>query len=178
MNLWVGTRRCAWLLGVITAFVIGGLTYACFNAGFLNHRLTLRTYFSDAQGLRAGSPVSLAGVEIGKVTTVRVLSQSGKNIAEITFLISTPYDLKIPNNAAITTASAGILGDTFLVIKTDGASGPPATNGTVLKAVPPERDFTTEFSQSFVNAVRENQQQDQTSVVKPAASIQPANPKQ
>jgi ABC-type transporter Mla subunit MlaD len=165
-------------LYVLTAIAIGAIAYVGFFPGLLNHRLTLRTYFADAHGLRAGAPVSLAGVNIGRVKVVRVLSQSGKSTAEITFLISTPYELKIANDAVATTASAGVLGDTFLEIKTDGASGPPATNGTVLKAVPPERDITIELLHSLVDAVRENQQHNQTSVGKAAASIQPSNPKQ
>jgi len=165
-------------LCILTAIVIGAIAYVGFFSGLLNHRLTLRTYFADAHGLRAGAPVSLAGVNIGKVKTVCVLSQSGKSTAEITFLISTPYELKIPNDAAATMASAGVLGDTFLVIKTDGASGPPATNGTVLKAVPPERDITIEFMHLLVDAARENQQHNQNSMGKSAVSISPANPKQ
>jgi len=162
----------------VAAIVIGTILYAGLSADLLNHRLTLRTYLDDAHGLRAEAPVSVAGVTVGKVKSVRVVSLSGKSTAEITFSISTPYDLRIPIDAAATTASEGLLGDTFLKIKIDGANGPPAQNGTVLKALPPERDFATGVLHSLVDAAGPNSEHSQTTASKPAGSAAQSTAKQ
>jgi phospholipid/cholesterol/gamma-HCH transport system substrate-binding protein len=37
------------------------------TGGWLTHKITIRSYFDNAGGLREGAPVRLAGVDIGNV---------------------------------------------------------------------------------------------------------------
>ena len=60
------------------------------------YELKLFTYFKDAQGLKAGTPVRLAGVDVGKVLSVRARPDLTPNPAEVQLVVSTPYELKIP----------------------------------------------------------------------------------
>ncbi|PYV50795.1 MAG: hypothetical protein DMG92_06460, partial [Acidobacteria bacterium] len=46
-------------------------------------RLELTTYFADAQGLRRGAPVRLAGVNVGSISDVRVRPDLRDNPAEV-----------------------------------------------------------------------------------------------
>ena len=43
------------------------------TGGWFTSKITLRSYFDNAGGLREGAPVRLAGVDIGNVTTVRIV---------------------------------------------------------------------------------------------------------
>ena len=60
---------------VLFAIVIVGIVAVAMFVGrakiLRGHRLELKVYFKDAQGLRVGAPVRLAGVDIGSVTKVR-----------------------------------------------------------------------------------------------------------
>lgn len=126
---------------IVVAFALGALAGASatvwWHSGLPNHRLELKAYFQNANGLRAGAPVQIAGVTIGKVTAIRAQPAHPENPAEVLMRISTPYELKIPSDATASLAVAGVLGDVFIQINTAGASGPPATSGATLKSLEP-----------------------------------------
>jgi phospholipid/cholesterol/gamma-HCH transport system substrate-binding protein len=126
--------RKAFLIAIV---VIGIVAIAMFGrTRLLGHRMELKAYFQNAQGLRAGAPVRLAGVEVGSVTSVRARPEMQGSPAEVVMLLNTPYELKIPNDSTVSLATAGVLGETFAEIEAQGASGPPAKTGDVLKAKP------------------------------------------
>src|SRR5437763_7059253 len=67
-------------VGLLVLIAIGVLIILILNASgtinpFVSH-LHLKARFSDANGLRDGSEVRLAGVKIGKVDRIRLLSPS------------------------------------------------------------------------------------------------------
>ena len=71
------TRSLAWSelkIGVltITAIVIAVATIFLLTGGrgFFWQRYNLKTRFANVAGLKSGSPVRLAGVEVGTVTSV------------------------------------------------------------------------------------------------------------
>jgi phospholipid/cholesterol/gamma-HCH transport system substrate-binding protein len=122
---------------VIAIVVIGIVAIAIFGrTTFLRRRTELKAYFQNAQGLRAGAPVRLAGVEVGSVTRVRARPEMQGSPAEVVMLMSTPYELKIPNDSTVSLSTAGVLGETFAEIDLQGASGSPAKTGDVLKSKP------------------------------------------
>jgi phospholipid/cholesterol/gamma-HCH transport system substrate-binding protein len=95
------------------------------RARLWTHRLEVKAYFKDAQGLRAGAPVRLAGVQVGSVRSVRALPDKRENPAEVVMVLNTPNELRIPNDSVVSLATAGVLGDTFAEINVQNASGPP-----------------------------------------------------
>ena len=101
-----------------------------------HHTLELKCYFKDAQGLRAGAKVRMAGVEIGTVTGIRVRPELRENPAEVSITLQTPYELKVPSDSVVRLRSAGSPGDVFAEIDMQNASGPPVANGGVLKTMP------------------------------------------
>jgi len=107
------------------------------------HRIDLRVYFQNANGLRAGAPVRLAGVEVGTVTSVRARPEMQAAPAEVTLRLRTPYELRIPNDSTVSLSTAGVLGETFAEINVAGASGAPVKTGDVLKEKP-TKVFSTE----------------------------------
>lgn len=98
------------------------------------HRREVRVYFQDAQGLRAGAPVRMAGVDIGSIASVRVRPERPETPAEVIMALQTPYELKVPGDASVSLETEGVLGPTFAEIEISGASGPPLENGGVLKS--------------------------------------------
>ena len=100
----------------------------------LTHQLELTSYFADAQGLHPGATVRLAGVDIGRVTSVRVRPELHENPVEIKMVFLTDYDLKISSDSTVSLATDGLLGQTYVRIDPHGASGPPVENHGTLKS--------------------------------------------
>jgi ABC-type transporter Mla subunit MlaD len=113
--------------------------------------LTAKCYFQNAQGLRAGAKVRLAGVEIGSVTNVRVRPELGDYPAEVVMFLQTPYALNIPNDSVVTLETAGVLGEVFPEIDARGASGPPLLTNGELKTRSSENPSTQDLLKCFSN---------------------------
>ena len=99
-------------------------------------RLELTTYFADAQGLRRGAPVRLAGVNVGSISDVRVRPDLRDNPAEVKLALLTNYELKIPNDSTVSLQTSGVLGETFAEIDIHEAVGPAVGNHGTFKSKP------------------------------------------
>ena len=122
-------RSSRWVTILIVS--VGLLALASFS--FLRFSggpsLRLKTCFQDVNGLRAGAKVKLAGVDVGTVRDVRAQPMDKACPGAIAMELRTPYELKIPADSVASTATAGILGETYLEIDISGASGPPIESG-------------------------------------------------
>jgi phospholipid/cholesterol/gamma-HCH transport system substrate-binding protein len=85
------------------------------SGGFFTPKITLRVYFDDAQGLRAGAPVNLQGVPIGNVTDIRVV-EHGNTPVRVLMRIPKKSADEIPVDSSASLTSAGVLGETFVNI--------------------------------------------------------------
>jgi phospholipid/cholesterol/gamma-HCH transport system substrate-binding protein len=110
-----------------------------------SHKSVIRTYFNDAHGLRAGAPVRVAGVEVGRVSNVRVRDDLRDKPAEVTMSLETRYELKIPSDAVVQLESDGVLGGNYPEIDIRNARGPVLPDGGTLKSeesnAPSSRDL-------------------------------------
>jgi phospholipid/cholesterol/gamma-HCH transport system substrate-binding protein len=109
--------------------VLAGLSLEKLSLG---PSLRLATCFQDVNGLRPGARVRLAGVEIGTVRDVRAQPSNKTCPGAVEFEIKAPYDLRIPKDSVASTATAGLLGETYLEIDASRASGAPANTGALL----------------------------------------------
>lgn len=100
------------------------------------HQLILKTYFTNAMGLRPGAKVRLAGLDIGDVKAVNLRLENRQSPVEVVMGFSNPAKLMIPNDSAASLQTAGVLGETFVDIDTSNAIGPPVTENYVLKSKP------------------------------------------
>jgi len=116
------------------------------------HKLVVKSYFTDANGLRSGAAVRLAGVDLGSVTSVRVRPESKDAPVEIVMALKTGYELKIPNDSTVSLETAGVLGQTLVEIDSHAASGPPIQSGSTLKAQPTGNLTTEELIAKFATA--------------------------
>jgi len=129
-----GQRR--WRLAVLASMVVIGLgAILAWSASKIFHsELVVRTCFQDAEGLRAGAAVRIAGVDVGRVRVVRAQPENHSCPAHVEIFLSTPYQLKISSDSIATTQTAGILGETYVEIDSSRATGPAIAMGGELKS--------------------------------------------
>jgi phospholipid/cholesterol/gamma-HCH transport system substrate-binding protein len=104
------------------------------TTGLFTPRITIRCYFDNAQGLRAGAPVRLNGVDIGNVTRIRVVPDKDKQLTpvEVTMKVSTRYGYALRRDSLTSLDTAGVLGETYLDIDSTEAIGPALQDGDTL----------------------------------------------
>jgi phospholipid/cholesterol/gamma-HCH transport system substrate-binding protein len=104
------------------------------TGGFLTRKIAIKSYFDNAGGLREGAPVRLAGVDIGNVTRIRVVSDPDKKLTpvEVTMKVSTQYRDNLRADSITSLSTAGVLGETYIDIDSSQAKGPEARSGAVL----------------------------------------------
>lgn len=117
----------AMLVGLI--FLMTGAT-----GGLFAPKLILRSYFTNAAGLKDGAPVALEGVTIGNVLRIRVVTDRNPTPVEVTMRIGEEYLRDLHVNSTTSIAQAGVLGDSYLDIDSSQASGPPPANNAELLA--------------------------------------------
>ena len=104
------------------------------TAGWFASKITLRSYFDNAGGLREGAPVRLAGVDIGNVETVRIVDGKPATPVEVTMKVTTKYRRNLLKDSVTLLTTAGVLGETYVDIDSSTAKGPVATDGDTLAA--------------------------------------------
>ena len=120
------TRSHAWSelkVGALTiiAVVIAAFTIILLTGGkgFPWQRYHLKTRFSNVAGLKSGSPVRLAGVEVGSVTSVDLIG----DVVDVTFQVNQRERPRITNQSTAVLGSVSLLGESAVDIK-------PASQGT------------------------------------------------
>ncbi|MGD0738044.1 MAG: MlaD family protein [Terracidiphilus sp.] len=111
----------ALLIGTVLALA------GTFSAGDIPHH----TFFKSAGGLEPGAMVRYAGMNAGKVKTVRVDPQDSTRI-EIDFTVRP--DIPVKTDSIATIAVLGALSDNFLELGTGTKGAPPAASGSELKS--------------------------------------------
>jgi phospholipid/cholesterol/gamma-HCH transport system substrate-binding protein len=120
------TRSLAWSelkVGILTvvALVIIALTIFALtgNRGFFWQRYSLKSRFDNIAGLKEGSPVRIAGVEVGSVTAVDFVGEK----------VDVTFELNKDHRERITTASTAKLGSVSLLGES-AVDLTPQTTGT------------------------------------------------
>ena len=111
----------------------------------MGHKLTVSAYFTNAEGLRDGAQIRVAGVKVGSVRRVRVRPELKEEPVEVVMVLNPPYQINIPNDSVVSLETAGVLGSTYVEIDAARASGPPIGNNAVLKSRPVAQMSTEQF---------------------------------
>ncbi len=114
---------------VVLIFLMSGST-----GGLFAKKLTLRSYYKNAEGLKKGAPVALEGVTIGNVTRIRVVPERNPTPVEVTMQMGAQAAYGLHKDSTTSIQSAGVLGDSYVDITSEGAQGPVPENNTELKA--------------------------------------------
>ena len=120
----------------------------------------IKAYFQNAAGLQVGAPVRIAGVEVGRVTVVRVRPELRENPAEVSMSLEPPYARDIPGDSIASLSTEGVLGPAFVDIDIRKASGPPLQNGAVLKTVSVDSITPKQFLDRMSEIIQQKQHED------------------
>ena len=104
------------------------------TGGWFTKKITLRSYFDNAGGLRQGAPVRLAGVDIGNVTRIRIVGGNPMTPVEVTMKVNTKYSFNLRKDSITLMSTAGVLGETYVDVDSSTAKGPEAKDGDTLAA--------------------------------------------
>ena len=137
---------------IVSSLTLGFLLFLMSGtAGLFTPRITIKSYFDNAQGLRQGAPVRLSGVDIGNVTNIRIVPDKDKQQTpvEVTMKVSTKYSYGMRRDSVTSLDTAGVLGETFLDIDSSQAIGGPVQDGDTLPTqVHPDFNQVVRASQS------------------------------
>ena len=137
---------------IVASLTLGFLLFLMSGtAGLFTPRITLKSYFDNAEGLRVGAPVRLSGVDIGNVTQhrdrtgQRQATDSGRSHDE------GQHEVRLQSASGFVTSleTAGVLGETYLDIDSSQALGTPVQDGDTLPTqVHPDFNQVVRASQS------------------------------
>src|SRR6185312_1492505 len=128
------TRSLAWSelkIGVLTiaAIVIAAATIFSVmgTRGFFWQRYTLKTKFGNVAGLKTGSPVRVAGVEVGSVTDVLFNGDA----VDVVFEVNKDVRSRITSSSTAVLGSVSLLGLSAVDITPASGGQPIPENGYV-----------------------------------------------
>jgi phospholipid/cholesterol/gamma-HCH transport system substrate-binding protein len=148
------TRSLAWSelkIGVLTVFALVILAITIFmltgDKGFFWQRYSLKTRFSNVAGLKPGSPVRVAGKEVGSVKEIEF---AGEQI-DVTFELNNEIRDKVTTESLATLGSVSLLGEGAVDITPSSAGTPVPEWGYVKAGRTPAQiaDITDQASQGM-----------------------------
>ncbi|WP_026603147.1 outer membrane lipid asymmetry maintenance protein MlaD [Methylomonas sp. 11b] len=104
------------LVGFFVASGVAALFYMALQVSNLgsytgNDSYTVIAHFQNSGGLKVKSPVSVAGVRIGRVSAIRLDKDSHESIVEMR--IESQYN-NLPSDSGVSIYTAGLLGEQYV----------------------------------------------------------------
>jgi phospholipid/cholesterol/gamma-HCH transport system substrate-binding protein len=122
------------LAGVAT-FMIGDTEH------LWNRKVEYQAAFNDVAGLKPGSPVSMGGVDIGRVDTVAHAADPSDRRIYVKLQVERTESVRVLTDTKAQILGKGLLGDKMVDLSTDGKGAPLLPNGMLSTAEP--LDFTS-----------------------------------
>ncbi len=116
---------------VLAVFYIGG------QEGMFRDTFQASTYFRSAEGIRSGSAVRLAGVDVGVVDHVMISPQNNK--VRLDLKLNTDIHHFIKTDSYATIEPEGLVGNKFVAITVGSPSAEEIADGAILQSHEPVR---------------------------------------
>jgi len=114
LEFWVGLFVLAGILAlVMLAFKVGNLTTADVSNAY-----TVEARFENIGGLKVKSPVTMAGVRIGRVSGISFDKKTYQAVVELS--IDGRYK-NIPDDSSVSILTSGLLGEQYIGITAGGS---------------------------------------------------------
>jgi len=124
------------LVGIFLVFgllCIGFMTLKLGHVSLLgDNSYSLFARFTSVTGLRAGSPVYMLGIEVGRVEQLKMDQENQKALVEVRI----QNGVKIYDDAIASIKTEGLIGDKYLSIDPGGGGTPLASGGTITETQP------------------------------------------
>jgi phospholipid/cholesterol/gamma-HCH transport system substrate-binding protein len=117
------------LLGLVVFLAIIYLLGA--QARYFERKYLLTAEFSEVGGLIEGATVRLAGVQIGRVTSVELPPQPGGKV-RVTLTLARRFADRVRRNSEARIVTQGLLGDKLVEITIGSADAPPLKPGDTI----------------------------------------------
>ncbi|MCX7822794.1 MAG: outer membrane lipid asymmetry maintenance protein MlaD [Syntrophobacterales bacterium] len=131
-----GYRAMEVIVGIFISLGILAMGYISISLGkieFLNrNEYTVYATFSNVSGLKKKAPVTMSGVEIGRVEDI-VLDTNGR--AKVVLKIK--KDIKLSEDCIASVKTMGIIGDKYIAISQGGLDSYIQPGGTIAETLPP-----------------------------------------
>lgn len=112
-------------LVVIASFIL----FELIGAGSLFHRGTpLRARFESVRDLKVGDPVKLAGVQVGRVTGIKLAE------GKVEVVLQVESDAPVASDSVASIQFTGLLGQNFVALSFGNPQSPRATADTLLQS--------------------------------------------
>jgi len=146
-------------VGALVLVAVGVLIFLIFlmagsTGGLFARKLVLRSYFSNASGLKNGAPVTLEGVTIGNVMKIRIVPARSPQSVEVTMQVANEFAKALHADSTTAISQAGVLGDSFIDISSAHATGPvPANNAELTITNSPTIQDVIQTSQGSIEQI-------------------------
>ena len=123
-------------VGIFLVFGLLCIGYMTVKLGHVSllgdNTYSLFARFTTVSGLRAGSPVDMLGIEVGRVGRLTMDQKDQKAVVEIRI----QKDIKVYDDAIASIKTEGLIGDMFLSIDPGGAGKLLGPGGTITDTQP------------------------------------------
>ena len=123
-------------VGIFLVFGLLCVGYMAVKLGhvslFGDNTYSLFARFTTVSGLRAGSPVDMLGIEVGRVGRLTMDQKDQKAVVEIKI----QKDIKVYDDAIASIKTEGLIGDMFLSIDPGGSGKLLGPGGTITETQP------------------------------------------
>ena len=123
-------------VGIFLVFGLLCIGYMTVKLGHVSllgdNTYSLFARFTTVSGLRAGSPVNMLGIEVGRVGRLTMDQKDQKAVVEIKL----QKDIKVYDDAIVSIKTEGLIGDMFLSIDPGGAGKLLGPGGTITETQP------------------------------------------
>jgi len=128
----------------VGALIAAGLGILCFailtighGAQFFTRTEILQAHFERINGLQTGAPVTLSGVRIGAVESIKFPPEPESGYVVVQIWVEESAAERVRTDSIMQIHSMGLLGDKFVALTPGTPAAPPATPDTVLASVNP-----------------------------------------
>lgn len=105
------------VVAVVSFAILGVLVYLLTGGTLLTPKVTIYVYIADATGLLKGSPVSVNGVDVGKVSKVELSGSNDPNrIVRLSMEVEESHLSDIPQDSTAEIGAETAIGDKFVDI--------------------------------------------------------------
>jgi phospholipid/cholesterol/gamma-HCH transport system substrate-binding protein len=98
---------------------------------FFGGQYTVYSYLKDVNGLKAGAPIHLSGVEVGAVREVEFAEPGAPAPVKVTLGLRTDVQDRITDRSLVTVGSLGVLGEKLLDVEPGPGGTPIPDQGVV-----------------------------------------------
>src|SRR5271154_2255876 len=134
-------KQLTWTELRVGLFVIAVGTFYVTGAGFWGPKYHLKTFLPDVSGLATGAPVSIDGVDVGNVETLRLVPRAPNQVLdknksiEVIMRLDRRYQADILTDSTATSVTQGLLGNQYVNISR-GFTGIPLKDGQEVQGTP------------------------------------------